>query len=77
MNGSYSGIDLICLSKDPVNLDAYLTHNIFLPDVNNEKSQKNSTYAQNMSKLDAFVMFRFRDDTVGEASISVSNVAAE
>ncbi|GMH40355.1 hypothetical protein BSKO_08259 [Bryopsis sp. KO-2023] len=49
--------------KDPNNLEGYLEHNIFLPYINNEKDA-NPLYAKNLAALDAFIMFRFSDDTM-------------
>ncbi|KAI7853902.1 Alpha/Beta hydrolase protein [Circinella umbellata] len=51
--------------KNPKNLQGYLKHNIFLPDINNElEDTKNETYRENLSSLDAFVMIRFADDSM-------------
>lgn len=49
--------------KDPHNLDEYLAANEFLPDINNERPEKNSQYADNMAALKRFVMIRFDGDT--------------
>jgi len=51
--------------KDPHNLDEYLAANEFLPDINNERPEKNSQYADNMAALKRFVMIRFDGDTTG------------
>merc|ERR1719454_2559876 len=42
----------------------YLHSNIFLPDINNELSEKNATYKANMIKLEKFVMIKFKYDFV-------------
>lgn len=49
--------------KDPDNLDAYIRNNIFLPDINNEKEDKSSQYADNLASLQRLVLFRFDEDT--------------
>ncbi|KAG2221978.1 hypothetical protein INT45_010502, partial [Circinella minor] len=51
--------------KNPKNLQGYLEHNIFLPEINNElEDTKNETYRENLSSLNAFVMIRFADDAM-------------
>ena len=50
--------------KNPAELDQYLEHSNFLADINNEREKKNSTYKQNLSSLERFVMMMFEDDTV-------------
>ena len=53
--------------KDPSNLLAYVQHNQFLLDINNDnpdESQRNSTYAENMQTLEGFYMYIFEGDTV-------------
>ncbi len=42
--------------RDPDQLDRYLKHCHFLPDINNERETHNETYRVNMLKLNAFVM---------------------
>jgi palmitoyl-protein thioesterase len=49
--------------KDPYNLDAYLANNIFLPDINNERLNKNQLYADNMASLERLVLVMFEEDT--------------
>ncbi|MCJ1249708.1 hypothetical protein MMC30_006934 [Trapelia coarctata] len=44
-------------------LEKYLENSNFLADVNNERKIKNTTYRENMMKLEKFVMFMFGDDT--------------
>ncbi|KAG0338211.1 hypothetical protein BG004_007307 [Podila humilis] len=48
--------------KDPRNLKTYLDRNIFLPDINNERAVKNTTYAKHLTSLNTLVMFMFSDD---------------
>jgi palmitoyl-protein thioesterase len=43
--------------------DEYLEHSNLLADLNNERAVKNKTYADNIAKLEKFVMFEFADDT--------------
>jgi len=50
--------------QDPLDENAYLTGNIFLPDINNALSTKNQTYKNNILKLSNFVMVRFTEDTM-------------
>jgi len=50
--------------KDPLAYDDYLAVNQFIADINNEKTTKNSTYKQNLIKLNNFVLFEFTEDTV-------------
>lgn len=40
----------------------YLEHSNFLADINNERSEKNKTYAANIASLAKFVMFVFDED---------------
>jgi len=49
--------------KDPNNLEAYLYSNIFLPDINNEREDKDSSYADNLASLTRLVLYRFEEDT--------------
>lgn len=48
--------------RDPADLDNYLEHSNFLADINNERATKNTTYAENLKKLENFVMFQFDED---------------
>lgn len=43
--------------------DEYLEMSNFLADVNNEREEKNKTYADRMAALEKFVMFVFEEDT--------------
>ena len=49
--------------RDPDDLNPYYEHSNFLVDVNNEGKTKNSTYKENMKKLDNFAMYLFANDT--------------
>jgi len=49
---------------DPLDEDTYLSSSLFLPDINNERKVKNSTYKENLVKLDNFVMVKFLLDTM-------------
>jgi palmitoyl-protein thioesterase len=48
--------------RDPEDLDTYMEHSNFLADINNERTLKNSTYKENLSKLKNFVMYLFEED---------------
>lgn len=48
--------------QDPYRLDEYLASNPFLPDINNEHSVKNATYAANLATLERLVLFRFQNE---------------
>jgi palmitoyl-protein thioesterase len=43
--------------------DKYLENSNFLADINNERAVKNATYAENLEKLEKFVMYIFANDT--------------
>lgn len=43
-------------------MDEYLSDNIFLPDINNERAEKNATYAENLASLRRLVLFRFENE---------------
>ena len=49
--------------RDPEDLDSYLDYSNFLADINNEREVKNSTYKENMEKLESFAMYVFANDT--------------
>ena len=50
--------------RAPKDFDNYLAKNIFLPDINNEKPAKNSTYKTNLISLQNLVLIKFGNDTV-------------
>lgn len=43
-------------------LENYLKSSNFLADINNERSDKNSTYKKNIIKLERFALYMFKDD---------------
>ncbi|KAL7627776.1 hypothetical protein AAE478_001971 [Parahypoxylon ruwenzoriense] len=49
--------------RDPADIGSYLEHSNFLADINNERDEKNKTYAANIAGLENFVMYLFEDDT--------------
>ena len=48
--------------RDPEDLDQFLEYSNFLADINNERTEKNKTYVENMKKLERFAMYIFDDD---------------
>ena len=44
---------------DPINLDEYVEKSQFIAEINNEKAVKNESYAENLKKLENFVMAVF------------------
>ena len=48
--------------RDPENYAAYLDGSNFLADINNERKDKNTTYADNVAALSNLVMYTFEDD---------------
>lgn len=48
--------------RPPDRLDDYLAGSLFLADINNERSIKNSTYASSLTRLHRFIAYRFEDD---------------
>jgi palmitoyl-protein thioesterase len=48
--------------RDPEDLAKYLEFSNFLADVNNERAIKNTIYAENIARLNKFVMYMFADD---------------
>ncbi|KAF9962940.1 hypothetical protein BGZ65_007096 [Modicella reniformis] len=50
--------------KDPHNLATYLEKNIFLPDINNELTFKNTTYKDRLTSINKLVMFAFLKDVM-------------
>lgn len=42
--------------------EQYLTYSNFLADINNEREEKNATYAKNLARLNKFVMYMFEED---------------
>jgi len=57
--------------KDPFNYQDYLSSNIFLADINNEKSQKNSTYKKkNIESLNAYSLVYSTNDRIVIPNVS-------
>ncbi|KIX97299.1 uncharacterized protein Z520_06751 [Fonsecaea multimorphosa CBS 102226] len=48
--------------RDTKDFDNYLEHSNYLADINNERTRKNVTYAQNLATLERFVMILFDND---------------
>jgi palmitoyl-protein thioesterase len=48
--------------RDPADLESYIAHSHFLADINNEKEQRNETYAKHIASLAHFAMILFDDD---------------
>jgi len=51
---------------DPLHFDTYVEKSRFIAEINNEKPEKNATYAENLAKLDNFVMIKHNQDTMVE-----------
>merc|ERR1719187_1389117 len=51
---------------DPLHFDTYVEKSRFIAEMNNEKAQKNESYAINLSKLENFVMVKHTQDTMVE-----------
>ena len=49
--------------RDPEDVESYLDYSNFLADINNEREVKNSTYKENLEKLESFAMYVFANDT--------------
>lgn len=49
--------------RDPADLDKYLESSHWLADINNERKEKNETYAKNLASLENLVMVLFDGDT--------------
>jgi len=59
--------------RDPEDLETYLELSAWLADINNEKEEKNTTYADNLASLEKFVMIKFTEEkTVVPPDSSVS-----
>ena len=48
--------------RDTTQYDVYLRESIFQADINNERSQKNATYKENLLSLQHLVLYEFQDD---------------
>jgi len=51
---------------DPLHFDTYVEKSKFIAEINNEQSEKNASYAINLSKLENFVMVMHTEDTMVE-----------
>jgi len=56
--------------KHPFHFDEYLKTNTFLADINNEKSQKNQKYKDNILSLNSYMLMHSTTDTVVIPSVS-------
>lgn len=59
-----------------MDIATYLAANILIADINNERTTKNSTYKQNLIKLNKLVLYQFTEDTVvipKESSVLIQN----
>lgn len=50
--------------KDPLRLSKYIAGSIYLSDLNNEKPQKNTTFARNIASLDNLVLVKSEVDNI-------------
>jgi len=50
--------------QDPLDEQEYLEDCVFLPDINNQGTNKNETYKKNLESLNNFVMVKFTEDTM-------------
>jgi len=50
--------------QDPFQPAEFMKYNVFLPDINNMRPEKNSTYIKNLQSLQNFVMVQFLQDTM-------------
>merc|ERR1712055_660839 len=51
---------------DPLHFDTYVEKSKFLAEINNEKPDKNASYAENLGALENFVMVKHTKDTMVE-----------
>ncbi len=54
---------------DPLDQEEYAAKSRFIGEINNEGERKNATYAENLRKLEKFVMVKFEDDTVVDPKV--------
>ena len=50
--------------KDITQYDSYLSHSIFLADLNNERKDKNNSYKEKFSALEKVVLIKFAEDSM-------------
>lgn len=51
---------------DPLDLELYVEKSQFIAEINNERAEKNPAYAENLAKLDNFVMIKHTKDSMVE-----------
>jgi len=51
---------------DPLHFDTYVEKSQFIAEINNEKSEKNASYAVNLSQLENFILVKHSDDSMVE-----------
>jgi len=51
---------------DPLHFDTYVEKSRFIAEINNEKAEKNASYAENLARLENFVMILHESDTMVE-----------
>eukprot|EP00090_Calanus_glacialis_P001930 TRINITY_DN11436_c0_g1_i1.p1 TRINITY_DN11436_c0_g1~~TRINITY_DN11436_c0_g1_i1.p1 ORF type:complete len:310 (-),score=86.91 TRINITY_DN11436_c0_g1_i1:27-929(-) len=51
---------------DPLHFDTYVEKSKFLAEINNEKTEKNASYAINLAKLENFVLVKHTEDSMVE-----------
>jgi len=51
---------------DPLDRDTYVEKSQFIAEINNERPEKNLTYAENLAKLENFVMIKHNQDAMVE-----------
>lgn len=52
--------------QDPLDHDLYVEKSQFIAEINNEKPEKNMTYAHNLAQLENFVMIKHNQDSMVE-----------
>lgn len=45
-------------------MDEYREHSLFLADINNERTPRNTSYATNLAQLEKLVLVRFNNDSM-------------
>merc|ERR1712095_58618 len=51
---------------DPLHFETYVEKSLFIAEVNNEKAEKNASYAINLAQLENFVMVKHNQDSMVE-----------
>merc|ERR1711915_842880 len=57
---------------DPLHFDTYVEKSKFIAEINNERTEKNATYAENLAKLENFVMIKHSEDTIALKALDES-----